>query len=204
MDFIVGLPWTQRKFNAVWVIVDKLTKLVHFIPIAVPYSSEQLAEIYIWEIVHLHGVPVSSISDRERRTVRAYNSDFEVYAPSMCYRLWSFLGSVISINRIFLQQQLLVKHLDAPYEALYGRQYRSPVGWFESVEARLLGTNLLHDALDKIKIIQDRLRTAQSRKKRYGNHKVCDVAFMVGQRVLPRMSPMKDRDEIWEEGKVKP
>ncbi|XP_070020350.1 uncharacterized protein [Nicotiana sylvestris] len=53
----------------------------------------------------------------------------------------------------------------APYEALYGRQYRSPVGWFESGEAQLLGTNLVQDTLDKVKIIQDRLCTAQSRKK---------------------------------------
>jgi len=61
MDFVVGLPWTQRKFNVVWVIVDRLTKSAHFIPVAVTYSSERLAEIYIREIVHLHGVPVSII-----------------------------------------------------------------------------------------------------------------------------------------------
>lgn len=64
MDFVVGLPRTQRKFNAVWVIVDKLTRSAHFIPVAVTYSSGRLAEIYIREIVRLHGVPVSIISDR--------------------------------------------------------------------------------------------------------------------------------------------
>jgi len=63
MDFVVGLPRTQRKFDAVWIIVDRLTKSAHFIPVAVTYSSERLAEIYIREIVHLHGVPVSIISD---------------------------------------------------------------------------------------------------------------------------------------------
>ena len=47
----------------------------------------------------------------------------------------------------------------ALYEALYGRRCRSPVGWFELGEARLLGTDLVQDALDKVKIIQDRLRT---------------------------------------------
>ena len=64
MDFVVGLPRTQRKFDTVWVIVDRFTKSVHFIPVAVTYSSERLAEIYIREIVRLHGVPVSIISDR--------------------------------------------------------------------------------------------------------------------------------------------
>jgi len=51
----------------------------------------------------------------------------------------------------------------ALYEALYGRQCRSPVGWFESDEARLLGTDLVQDALDKVKVIQEWLHTAKSR-----------------------------------------
>ncbi|XP_070005108.1 uncharacterized protein [Nicotiana sylvestris] len=63
MDSVVGLPLTRRKFDAVWVIVDRLTKSAHFIPVVVSYSSEKLAEIYIREIVLLHSVPVSIISD---------------------------------------------------------------------------------------------------------------------------------------------
>ena len=64
MDFVVGLPRTLRKFDAIWVIVDRLTKYAHFIPMCTTYSSERLAEIYIQEIVCLHGVPISIISDR--------------------------------------------------------------------------------------------------------------------------------------------
>ncbi|XP_070044821.1 uncharacterized protein [Nicotiana tomentosiformis] len=64
MDFVVGLPQTQRKFDAVWVIVDRLIKSVHYILVAVSSSSEWLAEIYIREIIRLHGVTVSIISDR--------------------------------------------------------------------------------------------------------------------------------------------
>jgi len=64
MDFVVGLPRTQRKFDVVWVIVDRLTKSAHFIHVEVTYSLEWLAEIYICEIVHLHGVPASIIYDR--------------------------------------------------------------------------------------------------------------------------------------------
>jgi len=62
MNFIVGLPWTQRKFDVVWVILDRLTKSAHFILVVVSYSFERLAKIYIREIVHLHGVPVFIIS----------------------------------------------------------------------------------------------------------------------------------------------
>ena len=64
MDFVTGLPMTRKKFDAVWVIVDRLTKSAHFVPVAATYSSERLAEIYIREIVRLHGVPLSIISDR--------------------------------------------------------------------------------------------------------------------------------------------
>ena len=64
MDFVVGLPQTSRKFDAIWVIVDRLTKSAHFISVGTTYSSERLAEIYIREIVRLHGVPVSIILDR--------------------------------------------------------------------------------------------------------------------------------------------
>ncbi|XP_070039921.1 uncharacterized protein [Nicotiana tomentosiformis] len=70
----------------------------------------------------------------------------------------------------------------ALYEALYGRRYRSLVGWFEPGEARLLGTNLVQDALDTVKIIQDRLHTIQSRQQNYADRRVRDVAFMVGER----------------------
>ena len=57
MDFVVGLPCTLGKFDAIWVIVDRLTKSAHFVPVQTTYNSERLAKIYIREIVRLHGVP---------------------------------------------------------------------------------------------------------------------------------------------------
>ena len=48
----------------------------------------------------------------------------------------------------------------APYEALYGRRCRSPIGWFEVGEARLIGPDLVHQAMEKVKVIQERLKTA--------------------------------------------
>ncbi|XP_070034894.1 uncharacterized protein [Nicotiana tomentosiformis] len=79
----------------------------------------------------------------------------------------------------------------APYKALYGRRYRSSVGWFEPGETRLLGTDLIRDALEEVKLIQKRLRTAQSKHKSYTNRNVRDVEFMVGEKVLLRVSPIK-------------
>ncbi|KAL0434501.1 UNVERIFIED_CONTAM: Transposon Tf2-12 polyprotein [Sesamum latifolium] len=67
MDFVVGLPRTLRKHDAIWVIVDRLTKSAHFLPIRQGDSLDKLAELYVAEIVRLHGVPVSIVSDRDPR-----------------------------------------------------------------------------------------------------------------------------------------
>ena len=67
MDFVVGLPLTGRKHDSVLVVVDRLTKSAHFLPVRTNYSLDMLAELYIKEIVRLHGIPISIISDRDPR-----------------------------------------------------------------------------------------------------------------------------------------
>jgi len=67
MDFVTHLPRTLRKHDSVWVIVDRLTKTAHFLPIDLRISMQKLAQIYISEIVRLHGVPSSIVSDRDPR-----------------------------------------------------------------------------------------------------------------------------------------
>ena len=67
MDFVVGLPLTGRKHDSVWVLVDRLTKSAHFLPVRTDYSLDKLVELYIKEIVRLHGIPISIISDRDPR-----------------------------------------------------------------------------------------------------------------------------------------
>ncbi|WVZ70740.1 LOW QUALITY PROTEIN: hypothetical protein U9M48_019383 [Paspalum notatum var. saurae] len=64
MDFFVGLPRTQKCYNSIWVVVDRLTKVAHFISVNTTYSGAKLAELYISKIVCLHGVPKRIISDR--------------------------------------------------------------------------------------------------------------------------------------------
>jgi hypothetical protein len=64
MDFIVGLPHTRASYNSIWVVVDRLTKSAHFIPVKTNYSSAVLAELYMSRIVCLHGVPKKIVSDR--------------------------------------------------------------------------------------------------------------------------------------------
>jgi hypothetical protein len=64
MDFIMGLPITHSGYDSIWIIVDRLTKVAHFIPFKTTYSTLQLAKLYISRIVCLHGVPKMIISDR--------------------------------------------------------------------------------------------------------------------------------------------
>ena len=67
MNFVTGLPRTQRQHDSIWVIVDRLTKFAHFLPINVEDSLEKLTQLYVDEIVRLHGVPVSIVSDLDPR-----------------------------------------------------------------------------------------------------------------------------------------
>ena len=64
MDFVVGLSNTQRGYDSIWVVVDRLTKSAHFIPMKAAYTVAQYAQLYIDHIVSLHRIPVSIISDR--------------------------------------------------------------------------------------------------------------------------------------------
>ena len=69
MDFVTGLPRTPIGKDAIWVIVDQLTRFAHFLAIRVDFSLERLARLYINEIVRLHGAPASIVSNRDRRFV---------------------------------------------------------------------------------------------------------------------------------------
>ena len=67
MDFVSGLPQTQSVHDSIWVIIDRLTKLAHFLPIKKTSTMEKLAKLYVKDIVRLHGAPVTIVSDRDPR-----------------------------------------------------------------------------------------------------------------------------------------
>ena len=64
MDFVVGLPIAPGGYDSIWVIIDRLTKSAHFLPVKTSYSASDYASLYVKEIVKLHGVPASIVSDR--------------------------------------------------------------------------------------------------------------------------------------------
>jgi hypothetical protein len=76
MDFIVGLPSTQAGYDSIWVIVDRLTKVGHFIPVKTSDSGAKLAELYISRIICLHGVPKKIVSDRGYQFTSSFGRSF--------------------------------------------------------------------------------------------------------------------------------
>ncbi|KAA3471218.1 DNA/RNA polymerases superfamily protein [Gossypium australe] len=169
MDFVSGLPVTPRKKDSIWVIVDRLTKSAHFIPVRVDYSLEKLAELYVSKIVRLHGVPSSIISDRNSRfTSRFWNKLYEAF-----------------IQRIIRRQMGRQSNIKmAPFEALYGIKCRTPLFWTELSESKLVGIDLIREATDKVQVIQDCLKAASDCQTLYADLERKDIKFVVRDRVL--------------------
>jgi hypothetical protein len=72
MDFIVGLPQTSQNHDSIWVIIDRLTKIAHFLPVHTTYTAKKYAEIYLEQIIRLHGVPKTILSDRGAQFVARF------------------------------------------------------------------------------------------------------------------------------------
>ena len=77
MDFVTHLPRTPRRPDAVWVIVDRLTKSSHFLAVRMTFTLEEFCRLYIREIVRLHGVPMSIVSDRDLRFTTHFWKSFQ-------------------------------------------------------------------------------------------------------------------------------
>ena len=72
MDFVTALPRTSAGHDMVWVVVNRLTKCAHFIPLKTGFTMEKLAQTYVEEIVRLHGVLLTIVSDRDPRFVSRF------------------------------------------------------------------------------------------------------------------------------------
>ncbi|KAA3460519.1 DNA/RNA polymerases superfamily protein [Gossypium australe] len=228
-----GLPLTPSKKDSVWVVVDRLTKTAHFIPVRVDYSLQKLAKLYVSEIVRLHGVPVSIISDRDPRftsrfwkalhqalgTRLDFSTAFHPQSDGQSERVIQILedtlrGCVLDFRGSWEEFLPLAEFAYnnsyqasikmAPYEALYGRKCRSPTCWTELSERQLLGPELVAETEDKVKLIQARLKKASDRQKSYADLKRRDIEFAVGDRVFLKISPWKKVLRFGKKGKLSP
>ncbi|KAG8499496.1 hypothetical protein CXB51_005958 [Gossypium anomalum] len=223
MDFVSGLPVTPRKKDSIWVIVDRLTKSAHFIPVRTDFSLKKLAELYVSEIVRLHGVPVSIISDRDPRfTSRFWN------------KLQEALGTRLNFSTAFHpqtdgQSERVIQILEdmlrccilefgdswerylplaefpynnsyqssikmAPFEALYGRKCKTPLCWSELSESKVVGVDLIRETEEKVRIIRDNLKATSDRQKSYADLKRRDIEYAVGPyAIVERVGPVAYR-----------
>ena len=92
----------------------------------------------------------------------------------------------------------------APYEALYGRRYRTPMCWTVLNEHKIIGPNLVKDIEEKVQIIQQRLKASCDRQRSYANLKRKDIEFEVGDKVFLKVSPWKKILRFGRKGKLRP
>ena len=156
IDFVLGLPQTSSGHDAIWMIVDRLTKSANFLAVKNTYSLERLAQLYVDEIVRLHGVPVSIISDKDPRftsrfwpklqeamgTRLNFSTAFHPQTDGQSERTIQMLEDMLRACALEFRRSLdaylrLAEfaynnsyHTSigmTPYEALYGRKCRTPV-----------------------------------------------------------------------------
>ncbi|GJW91159.1 putative reverse transcriptase domain-containing protein [Tanacetum coccineum] len=233
IDFITKLPRIRNGHDAIWVVVDRLTKSTHFLAIRKDYSTEKLARLYTDEIVPHHGVPVSIISDCDARFTSCLWQTFQkalgtrldmstTYHPQTDGQsertiqtledmlracVIDFGGSWdvhLPLAEFSYNNSYHTSIRCAPFEALYGRKCRSPVLWAEIGEGSLIGPELVQETTDKVVVIKERLQAARDRQKSYADNRRKPLEFEVGDRVMLKVSPWKGVVRFGKKGKLAP
>ncbi|GJX93289.1 putative reverse transcriptase domain-containing protein [Tanacetum coccineum] len=202
MDFVTKLLRTSSGHDTIWVIVDRLTKSAHFLPMREDYKMDRLARLYLNKIVARHGVPILIISDRDSRfTSRFWQSMQEALGTRLDMRSWDVHLPLVefSYNNSYHSSVRC-----ALFEALYGRKYRSPIMWAEVGEGQLIGPELVQETTEKISQIKDRLKAARDRQKSYADKRRKLLEFSVGDYVLLKVSPWKGVVRFRKKGKLAP
>ena len=213
------------------MIVDRLTKSAHFLPVNVEDSLEKLAELYVDEIVRLHGVPVSIVSDRDPRftsrfwpslqtnlgTRLHFSTAFHPQTDGQSERTIQALEDMLRACVMelrgnwdtylalmeFAYNNSYNASIDmAPFEALYGRKCRTPVCWDEVGKRRLVGPELVQITSEKVKVVRDNLKIAKDRQRSYADNRHRDLQFEISNRVFLKISPWKGVLRFGRRGKL--
>ncbi|WVZ52752.1 hypothetical protein U9M48_003782 [Paspalum notatum var. saurae] len=233
MDFVVGLPRTQKGYDSIWVTIDRFTKSAHFLPVKTVYHANTYAELYIAKIVSLHGVPRTITSDRGSVFVSRFWEQLQNALGTKLIHSSAYhpqtSGQVERVNQIvedmlracaltystkwdeclplaeFAYNNSYQKSLNmAPFEALYGRRCRTPLNWSEPGKRVTFGPDLVTQAEEQVKFIQSNLKSAQSRQKSYSDRRRRPLVFEKGDHVYLRVSPMKGVYRFGVKGKLAP
>ena len=194
---------------------------------------KQLADLYIREIVRLHGIPTSIVSDKDvrftskfwrsvqraRGTKLDFCTAFHPQTDGQSERTIQTLedmlrACVLDFGGSWSQHLPLIEFSYnnsyqatigmAPYEALYGRKCRSPVHWYETGEAIITAPEFVENTTNSVKKIQARMKSAQSRQKSYADKRRRPLEFQVGDSVFLKISPFKGIIRFGKRGKLNP
>ena len=232
MDLITGLPVARgRSNNAIWVIMDRLTKVAHLLAIRDTDKTETLAELYINQIVKLHGVPANIVSDRDPRFTAAFwralqgalGTELHIstaFHPEtdgqtertiqtiedmlrLCILDWSGTWeNYLPLIEFSYNNSFHASIAMSPYEALYGRPCRTPLCWTEVGERRLFGPGVIEETLEKLQVIRANMKKAHDRQKKNADQRRREVVFAVGDMVYLKVSAQKGKDHFGKVGKL--
>ena len=233
MDFVLKLPPTVQRHDGIWVVVDRLTKSTHFLPIREKFSPRNLAELFMNHIVSLHGVPVSIIFDRDPRFTSRFwkglmkelsvklnlSTAFHPHTNGRSERtiqtLEDMLRSCVLQFKGHWNEYLPLAEFTynnsyhssiemSPYEESYGKQCRTPLCWNETGERKLLGPEIVQTTVDKVNVIRGQFKSAQDRQNSYADKHRKDLEFEVEDRVFLKLSPWKGVVCFGKRGKLSP
>ncbi|GJR56510.1 putative reverse transcriptase domain-containing protein [Tanacetum coccineum] len=189
MDFVTKLPKIAAGYDSIWVIVDRLTKSAHFLPMKETDSTEKLTRLYMKEIVARHGIPVSIISDRDSHFTSRTDGQSERTIQTLEDMLRAFMIDFgngwdrhLPLVEFSYNNSYHTSIKAAPFEALYGRKCRSPICWAKVGEAQLTGPAIIHETMEKIFKIRDRMQATRDRQKRYADKRRRPLEFEVGDK----------------------
>src|SRR3954463_4133125 len=194
MDFVTGFPRSQKGHDAIFVVIDRFSKVAHFLPTKETISASQLADLYVSRIVSLHGIPLDISSDRgilfTSRFWDSFQEDMGTHLSFSTAYHPQLQGQVERVNQV-LEDMLRACIISfgkkweeslpfaefsynnsyqaslkmAPFEVLYGRKCRTPLNWSETGEHALVGPDIIQHAEDQVRVIREHLKAAQSRQK---------------------------------------
>ncbi|GJW89198.1 putative reverse transcriptase domain-containing protein [Tanacetum coccineum] len=185
MNFVSRLSRTSSGYDTIWVIVDRLTKSAHSLPMKKRDSMEKLTQLYLKEEVLGTNLDMSTAyhpqtDGQSERTIQT----LEDMLRACVIDFGSNWDRHLSLVEFSYNNSYHASIKVAPYEALYGRKCRSPVCWSEVGNSVLTGTELICDTTEKIIQIKNRLLTARSRQKSYADRRTKSLEFEVGDMVL--------------------
>ncbi|GKB35883.1 putative reverse transcriptase domain-containing protein [Tanacetum coccineum] len=165
MDFVIKLPRTSSGHDTIWVIVDRLTKSAHFLPLRKDYKMERLARLYLNEIVARHGTRLDMSTAYHPQTDGQSERTIQTLEDMLRACVLDFGGSWdvhLSLVEFSYNNSYHSSVRCVTSEALYGRKCRSLILWAEVGEGQLIGPELVQETTEKISQIKDRLKAALS------------------------------------------